>query len=105
MFGCAVRLAAPPALRLERIRQRARRRYGARVCPGGDLFAQEQQFYRFVASRSFARMERWEKTLSCPGIAVENVGALEKTVEEILTQYRTLFPFPLQGRGTEDPEF
>lgn len=99
MLACAVRLSAPPALRLERIKRRAYHQYGERVCRGGDLFEQEQKFYDFVAARSFDRMERWEKTLPCPVVAVENAGPLEETMEKLLTQYQALFPGGMQGEG------
>lgn len=44
LYELAVGITAPHEVRMSRIKQRSREKYGDRVCKGGDMYEQEQQF-------------------------------------------------------------
>ena len=70
-YKLAVYLSAPEELRMERVKQRAYKQYGARVCEGGDMYEQELKFFNFVASRPLSKIDEWAETLTCPIIRVD----------------------------------
>lgn len=51
-FQCAVLLDAPRDIRLQRVKDRSFRKFGNRMLSGGELFEQEEKFFRFVESRN-----------------------------------------------------
>lgn len=74
-FDAVVWLWAPVEIRLARIRERERLRYGAeRLAPGGDLHGVYEKFLRWAADydadtgniRSRARELEWLAALPCP---------------------------------------
>ena len=71
MYELAVYITAPLEVRLKRIEQRERKRHGARICEGGDMYEQHLEFIDFVALRSLKPTEEWAKTLTCPIIQVD----------------------------------
>lgn len=90
-FTLAVRLSAPTDVRLERIRAREYERFGARVLPGGDMYEEQQAFYRWAAGydtggvemRSKAMHDAWSKKLLCPLLDLDGTQPVE-TLTEIL---------------------
>ncbi len=84
-------LTLAPGLRLARLRARERRRFGARIAPGGDLEASHRGFLDWAMryddpgteGRSRAAHEAWLDTLSHPVIRLEadaSPGALADAV-------------------------
>jgi adenylate kinase family enzyme len=79
----------PEDVRVERINRRERARFGDRVAPGGDLYAQHLDFVAWarsydtedVSRRSRAQHERWLGRLSCPVIRIERPLPLEELLE------------------------
>jgi adenylate kinase family enzyme len=88
LFELVVFLWIPQNVRLARLRQREHERYGARILPGGDMYASAQAFLAWAASydeggvdiRSRRRHEQWLGTLPCPIVCFEG----EYTIEEQL---------------------
>ena len=70
-YKLAVYIEAPMELRVERVKQRNLERFSERVLMGGDMYAQQQGFIDFVASRSLVRIEQWSQTLTCPILRVD----------------------------------
>ena len=78
-FELVVFLQIPQDIRMERLRQREQERFGARILPGGDMYAQSQAFLAWAASydeggldiRSRRRHDQWLRTLPCPIICFE----------------------------------
>lgn len=70
-YELAVYLSAPFELRMERVKQRAYKQFGARILEGGDMYEQEQKFFDFVANRPLDKIEKWAETLTCPIIRVD----------------------------------
>lgn len=64
LYSLAVVLSAPQTVRLRRLRQRSYDRFGARLLEGGDLYAQEEAFFRFAAERSPLDAVSWLDALS-----------------------------------------
>lgn len=85
-FRYAVLVEAPRELRLARVRERSFRKFGDRMLEGGDLYAREQDFFDFVASRAEDTVEEWIKCLHCPVIRVDGTRPVAETVQLILGQ-------------------
>ena len=52
LYDCVIYLQVSKEIRLARVKQRAVDMFGNRVLDGGDMYAQEQQFFQFVACHS-----------------------------------------------------
>lgn len=63
-------LSVPWTVRLQRLRQRSYDRSGAHMLEGGDLYAQEEAFFRFAAGR-FSLDASWLDALSCPVLRLD----------------------------------
>ena len=85
-------LTLPSARRLARLRARERRRYGARIAPGGDLEANFRGFLDWAMAydepgtkgRSRAAHEDWLATLDCPVIRLDAAAPVSKLAEAVL---------------------
>ena len=89
-FCLAVYLAAPKEVRLERIRQRERLRFGERVLEGGDLYASQQRFHVFAEGRSEEPILAALQTLSCPVLKLNATLPPEVLADEILRVFHNL---------------
>ena len=73
LFTLAIRLNTPTELRIARLRRRESEAFGARVAPGGDMYAEHQAFLDWAAAydtggltmRSKAQHDAWQKLLPC----------------------------------------
>ena len=79
----AVWLRAPREVRLARIEAREIARFGSRVLPGGDLYAQHRRFREFAAGREEAVVEDGLRTLDCPVLALDAALPVDQNVERI----------------------
>lgn len=90
-FTLAVFLVLDPDVRMARLVERERARYGSRILPGGDLHARHVAFLAWARSYDHARApvrsldlhERWQTTLPCPVLwldARQPVAALRDQV-------------------------
>ena len=70
-FQYAVLLDVPKDIRLQRVKERSFQKFGNRMLPGGDLFEQEEKFFRFVESRNENTVDEWIKSLKCPVIRID----------------------------------
>jgi len=92
LFTLAIRLETNTAIRLQRIKERERKRFGSRIDPGGDLYKTHQEFIAWAASydhgdfhtRSKAKHDAWEKQLPCSRILLDGSQPLDKSFERIL---------------------
>jgi adenylate kinase family enzyme len=83
--------AATP-IRLERLRQREFDRFGDRITPGGDMYAQHRDFLAWAAGyddgmlpgRSRSRHQAWLSTLSLPLIRLDGARLTDALVEEVI---------------------
>lgn len=78
-FTLAVFLHLAPELRMARLLERERQRYGERILEGGDMHAQHLAFMNWAESYDHARApvrsrdlhERWMRRLRCPIIRLD----------------------------------
>ena len=79
-FQLAVKILVPKEIRMKRLRDRFFSKFGNRMLPQGDLYEQEEAFFRFAASRTEDTVADWLKTLSCPVITVDGTKPVEENV-------------------------
>ena len=51
---------------------------------GGDLFEQEENFFRFVESRDENTVEEWIKSLKCPVIRIDGTKPIDENTNFII---------------------
>ena len=93
-FTMAVFVYAPQEVRLERLRERERARYGERIDPGGDMHGQYREFIEWASLydsprtdvRSRSVHEAWTEKLRCK---VVRIDGLLPTAELVDTVTRT----------------
>lgn len=92
-FDLVVWLWLPAALRIPRIEQRERRRYGdARLEPGGDLHLVFEKFKQWAAEcdgehgglRSKGNELAWLEQLKCPVVRVEDEIPVMRLADQVL---------------------
>ncbi len=85
-------LYVPTAIRLQRLRAREARRFGAdAVAPGGSMHQQAEEFVEWAAhyddcsreGRNLARHQAWLATLPCPVLRLDGDRPLEDLVKEV----------------------
>jgi len=94
LFELVVFLWIPQHRQLARLRQREYERHGARILPGGDMYAQSQAFLAWAASydeggvdmRSRRLHEQWLGTLPCPIAYFEGEYTIEEQLAVLMTE-------------------
>jgi adenylate kinase family enzyme len=85
-------LYVPTAIRLQRLRAREARRFGAdAVAPGGSMHRQAEEFIEWAShyddcsreGRNLARHQAWLATLPCPVLRLDGDCPLEDLVKEV----------------------
>ena len=74
----AVELSTPLTTRIQRIQSREERRFGDRVLPGGDMYAQQEDFRKMVETRDQTSAARSLAQLSCPVIHLDGTRPTEE---------------------------
>lgn len=85
-FTLAVRIVIDPAVRIARLTQRERERYGSRIDPDGDRRQQYLEFVEWAKSydtggpkiRSKAKHDEWQKLLQCKLLILDGCDSLEE---------------------------
>lgn len=93
-FELVVFLDAPTAVRLLRLRERERRRFGERIAADGDMHEHHAKFLAWAASyddpapthdgRSRAKHEAWLSGISTAVIRVDANRGVERMVDDVL---------------------
>ena len=83
-------LDAPLETRLSRIDRRSEARFGARVAPGGDMYAQEQRFREIAAARSPQIVEAWVSALSLPVLRLDAARPVNESLSRSLAWLREI---------------
>lgn len=92
-FTLAVRLETATEIRIQRLKERERARFGERIDQGGDMFAQHQAFLQWAKAydhgdltmRSKAEHDLWERKLPCKLIRLNGADSPEQNVQKIRT--------------------
>lgn len=82
-YDLAVYLTAPLDIRLERIKQRAIRKYGRRVLEGGDMYENNNKFIDFAANRSLDMIDRFAESLTCLVLKLDSTKSVEQLIIEM----------------------
>lgn len=80
-FRVAILVNVPREIRLRRVRERSFQKFGARMLPGGDLYQQEESFFRMVADRPEDMVGNWLRALRCPVINLDGTKPIQENVE------------------------
>lgn len=91
MFDLVVYLSTPTPVRLERLRERERQSFGARILPDGDMYGDYLEFLDWAARydtggeeiRSAQMHRNWLKKISCPVIRLEGIRNVEDNINMI----------------------
>ena len=85
-YTLAVLLEVPKEQRAQRVRARSYQKFGARMLPGGDLYEQEEGFFRMAQGREEAYVEGWVQSLRCPVLRVDGTRPVLENLEYLLGQ-------------------
>ena len=69
--------------RLKRIEMREEKRFGERVLPGGDMYAQQIEFQKVVGNRDIKQVEESAQRLKCPIIVIDGTVSVEENLARI----------------------
>jgi adenylate kinase family enzyme len=91
LFDLVVFVVTASDVRLARLRERERRRFGDRVAPAGDMHEQHRAFMEWAAQydegsmqmRSRGLHEDWLARLTCPLLRVDGARSLEELCDEV----------------------
>ena len=79
-YKAAVLVEVPRDIRLQRVRERSYRKFGARMMPGGDLYESEKRFYDLIAARPENYATRWLETMEIPLLRVDGTKPVGENV-------------------------
>ena len=88
LYRYAVLMEVPKEIRMERIRNRSFQKFGSRMRAGGELYEQEEAFFRTATSRPEDYAAAWTRTLDCPVLSVDGTRPVDETVEWIVRQMK-----------------
>lgn len=91
LFTLAIRVNTATDVRIARIREREKARFGDRIAPGGDMHAQHLAFVKWASGyddggldmRSRAAHDAWEKQLTCPLLTLDGAQPIEENLRRI----------------------
>ena len=96
LFTLAIRLETATDIRISRIKQRERARFGTRIDVGGDMFDQHQKFLAWAGAydsgglnmRSKAKHDEWQSLLQCELLKLNGADDLNKNYEIVRKRIR-----------------
>ena len=91
-FTLGVRIEMDQDLRIQRLHQRDVERFGPRIAPGGDMYAQHLEFLEWAKRydtgglevRSKAKHDLWQSQLPCPTLLLDGADTVENHVQNVL---------------------
>lgn len=91
-FTLAIRIEMRQSVRLERLVQREKGRYGSRIEPSGDMYQKHIEFIEWAKSydnggldiRSKAMHDELQKTFTCKILHLDGENKVEDNFEEVL---------------------
>lgn len=84
LYSYVILMEVPKEIRFRRVRNRSFLKFGSRMLKGGDLYDQEEAFFRIIEARQDSYVEDWLKLVNCPIIRVDGTKPIEENVEFIL---------------------
>lgn len=93
LFTLAIRIEMNQALRIERLKNREKERYGSRIEHGGDMYQQHIDFLEWARKydgdnsiRSKKLHDEWQKQLSCEILCLDGANDLQENLSNVLTK-------------------
>ena len=86
LYNYIIVIDTPKNVRLDRVRKRSYSKFGARMLKGGDLYEQEENFFRFIESRENDYVDNWIETLSCVVLRIDGTKPIEENISYILSR-------------------
>ena len=80
----AFMVCTPLEIRLKRIQDRERKRFGTRVLPGGDMYEQQLKFRNMVLARQERVVEESAKRLKCPVVVLDGTVSVADNLNRIM---------------------
>lgn len=80
LLDLAVFLHVPAGVRMARVRSRSYGKFGERMLPGGDLYAQEERFFAMVEGRSEEKISAWLVRTGLPVIHLDGTLPPERNL-------------------------
>ena len=102
LFTCAVLVEVPKVLRMERIRDRSRRKFGDRMALGGDLYRQEREFFRMAEARSQEDVTAWLAKTGLPVVRVDGTRPPAENTRAVLRWLVDSGPLGTPSPGREE---
>lgn len=87
-------IKVPLDIRMERVKNRAYKQFGNRILKGGDLYEQEQKFFKFVETWTMDKTDLWLKTQTCPIIYLDGTKSIEQNLKILKDKINTSFFIP-----------
>jgi adenylate kinase family enzyme len=92
-FDLVVFLYTPPDVRIERLLERERRRYGPQIDPGERMYDIHKAFMDWAKGyddpdfdgRSLAKHRKWLRALPCPVVEIDGTPSLDESVARVLS--------------------
>ena len=84
MYSYIIVIEVSKEIRSQRVRNRSFQKFGSRMLMGGDLYKQEEAFFRMAESRQDDYVENWLQSVKCPIIRVDGTKPIEENVEYII---------------------
>lgn len=87
-YDYVVYIKVPKEVRSQRVRQRAYKEFGERTLPGGDLYEQQERFFKFAEERDETYVENWLKGIGAKIIEADGTRPIDENVEYIIEKMR-----------------
>lgn len=81
-------LDVPKSIGMQRVKKRSFQKFGNRMLSGGDLYEQEEKFFRLVESRDENIIEEWVRSLKCPIMRIDGTKPIDENTNFIIARMR-----------------
>ena len=85
-YRYVVLVETPKEIRMQRVRQRSFEKFGDRMLPGGDLYEQEEAFFRMADEREERYIKPWLQSVGCPVLRIDGTKPVEQNVELVISR-------------------
>ena len=95
-FTLAIRIEMEPSLRIKRLIQREKDRFGSQIEVGGEMYQHHLEFVKWAKAydnggmdiRSKALHDEWQKSLPCRILLLDGANKLEDNFQKVLEALR-----------------
>jgi len=84
LYNYIILIEVPKHIRMQRIRNRSYGKFGERMLIGGDLYEQEERFFKLAGSRAEDLVEKWAQTQKCTILRIDGTKPVEENIAYIV---------------------